>query len=133
MSIKALLFGFFYILVLGLSIQLVFLFLAIGYNDLLKDSPLAASIVRIAFYGLGTVVYFFLMASAGYITASIAKVHVVSHGLVVSIAAIGLSLFSSLKSDEFTWVSLVFFALGVTFTLTGVYRWQRSDNAIKQS
>lgn len=128
MNIKALLFGFFYILTLGLIIQLAFLFLAIGYYDHLKDAPTAAAIVSIASYIVGTVVYFFLMASAGYITASIAKVHVIAHGLAVSITSIGLSLFSSLNTDEFTWVSFVFFTLGILFTLFGAHRWQQSEN-----
>ena len=126
-SIKALLFGFFYVVILGLIIQLVFIFLAMGYTELLKDYPTVEMVARIVSYIIGITVYFLLMATAGFLTASIAKKNTTLHGIIISVSSIGLSLLSSINEDEFTWISLIFFILGVTFTLMGTRRWQQSQ------
>ena len=116
---KALLAGIGSIIFLGLLMQLIFLLLATAYHVYLSEHPELSSIANVMVYVAATCAYFMVMVSGGYITAYFAREQVYKHCLLVSCAVIGLTLFSSIKSGYFTYMSLIFVISGIIFTLIG--------------
>jgi hypothetical protein len=124
-SLKSLLAGFFYIIILGLVIQLVFMFLAMGYTELTKAYPWVSAFGGYVGYAAGIIVYFLLMASGGLLTAVIAKTNVFTHCLIVGSSTTILSVLSSQNNDELTYLSLIFVITGIFFTIAGGEYWKR--------
>jgi hypothetical protein len=122
---KALAAGCATVLVLGLLVQLVFIFLVVGYNAAARNWPLLAPWGRPLAYISGTLVYFGVMAAAGYVTAQLARHHILLHTLVVGSLVTGVSLLSSLGGGKLTLMSLGFFLSGIAFTVTGGLAWRR--------
>lgn len=125
-SLKAFLAGFFYIVILGLVIQLVYMFIAMGYTELTRAYPWISSFGGYIGYAVGICVYFALMASGGVLTAAIAKKHIMPHCLVVGASTTLLSVLSSQNNDELTVLSIVFVITGIAFTITGGEYWKRN-------
>ena len=128
-SLKSLAAGFFYIVILGLTLQLVYMFIAIGYADLSAAYPWIKSIGAYLGYATGIAVFFLLMASGGYITASIAKSRIVIHCCIVGASTTLLSLLSSQNNDELTYLGMLFVVAGIVFTVIGGQYWRRSAQA----
>jgi hypothetical protein len=124
-SWKALLVGCATILVLGLLVQLAFIFVVVGFNAVAGSWPQVAPWGRPLAYVSGALVYFGIMSTAGYITAEIARRHVLLHTFIVGALVTGASLLSSMGSGKLTAMSLVFFLSGLVFALTGGLIWQR--------
>lgn len=129
LSPKSLLAGFFYIVVLGLVIQLVFMFVAMGYTELIKAYPWISAFGGYIGYAIGIAVYFLLMASGGLITAALAKNNILLHCLIVGSSTTALSVLSSQNNDELTYLSLVFVLLGIAFTVAGGEYWKKNYKA----
>lgn len=125
-SLKSLSAGFFYIIILGLVIQLVFMFVAMGYTELTRAFPWISLFGGYIGYAVGIFVYFLLMASGGLITASLAKTNVLPHCFAVGASTTTLSVLSSQNSDELTYLSLIFVVMGIVFTVTGGEYWKRN-------
>lgn len=125
-SLKSILAGFFYIIIFGLLIQLVFMFVAMGYTELTRAYPWVSIFGGYIGYAVGIFVYFLLMASGGIITASLAKTNVLLHCLIVGASTTILSVLSSQNNDELTYFSLIFVVLGITFTIMGGEYWKRN-------
>lgn len=128
-SLKSLLAGFFYIVILGLVIQLVFMFVAIGYTELTKAYPWVAPFGGYVGYATGIVVYFLLMASGGIITASLAKTAIRAHCIAVGASTTLLSVLSSQNNDELTYLSIIFVITGIAFTFIGGEYWKKHNQA----
>jgi hypothetical protein len=64
-------------------------------------------------------VYFLLMATGGFLTASIAKKNMVVMCFLVGISSTGLSVLSSQNFSEYTGFSILFVVLGILFTIAG--------------
>lgn len=128
-SLKSLLAGFFYIVILGLVIQLIFMFLAMGYTELTKAHPWVSTFGGYVGYAVGIVVYFLLMASGGIITASLAKTNILAHCLIVGASTTLLSVLSSQNNDELNTLSLVFVIMGIAFTIAGGEYWKKNYQA----
>lgn len=124
-SWKALLVGCATILVLGLLVQLAFIFVVVGFNAVAAAWPPLASWGRPLAYVSGALVYFGIMSTAGYISAEIARRHVLLHAFIVGSLVTGASLLSSLGSGKLTAMSFVFLLSGIVFALTGGLIWQR--------
>jgi hypothetical protein len=124
-SLKSLLAGFFYIVALGLVIQLIFMFVAMGYTELTNAYPWVSVFGGYVGYIVGIIVYFLLMASGGLLTAAIARKNIVVHCMVVGSSTTLLSVLSSQNNDELTYLSLVFVITGIAFTLAGGEYWKR--------
>jgi hypothetical protein len=123
-SLKSLLAGFFYIVILGLIIQLVYMFIAMGYTELIKVHPWVSLFGGYVGYLAGLIVYFLLMASGGIITAALAKKNILIHCFIVGASTTMLSVFSSQNNDDLNYFSLVFIVLGVIFTIAGGMYWK---------
>ena len=128
-SFKALLIGITSIVIMGLTLQLIFLLLATGYTNLLKEYPEYSSLGTTASYVAGTISYFIIMSLGGYITAHLSKRMIYFHCLIVSGSVVGFSLVSSVKSDNFTYVSVLFAISGLIFTLIGGHAWLKHSLA----
>jgi hypothetical protein len=117
--LKAFLAGFFFIVVFGLCIQLAYMFLAMGYVELVKAFPWVATFGGYVSYLVGIVVYFLLMATGGLLTASIAKKNIVVMCILVGISSTGLSALSLQNAGEYTVFSIIFIVSGILFTIAG--------------
>lgn len=117
--LKAFLVGFLFIVVFGLCIQIAYMFLAIWYVDLVKAFPWIATFSVYVSYLVGIVVYFLLMATGGFLTASIAKKNMLVMCFLVGIASTGLSVLSSQSSSEYLVFSILFIVSGILFTIAG--------------
>ncbi len=117
--LKAFLAGFFFIVIFGLCIQLAFMFLSMGYIELVKSFPEVAIFGGYVSYVVGIVVYFLLMATGGFLTASIAKKNRVVMCFFVGISSTGLSALSLQNFSEYTIFIILFVVLGILFTIAG--------------
>ncbi len=117
--LKAFLAGFFFIVIFGLCIQLAFMFLSMGYIELVKSFPEVAIFGGYVSYVVGIVVYFLLMATGGFLTASIAKKNRVVMCFFVGISSTGLSALSLQNFSEYTIFIILFVVLGILFTVAG--------------
>ena len=78
-SIKAILAGSLFIIVVGLLVELAYVFLAVGYNSLVKSYPFLNEISGYLRYLIGIPIIFFVMFIGGVITADIARQKVLLH------------------------------------------------------
>ena len=117
--LKAYLAGFFFIVVVGLCIQLAYMFLAMGYVYLVTAFPWVATFGGYASYLVGIVVYFLLMASGGFLTTSIAKKKMVVMCSLVGLSSTGLSAFSLQNTSDYTVFIMLFVGSGILFTIAG--------------
>jgi hypothetical protein len=131
-SLKSLLTGFFYIVALGLVIQLAFMFLAMGYTELTKTHPWVSTFGAYVGYSAGIIVYFLLMASGGLLTAALARKNILIHCFIVGASTTSLSVLSSQNNDELTYLSLVFVITGIAFTIAGGEYWKQRYSIERQ-
>ena len=128
-SIKAVIVGSLFIIVVGLFVQLAYVFLAVGYNSLAKTYPFLNDISIYFRYLVAIPVYFLLMFTGGYITADLAKHKVLLHCLAVAFITIGVAMFSALENMymQLTVSGLVISILALASTLAGGWYWQRGE------
>lgn len=124
-SIKAIAIGSLFIIILGLVVQLAYIFLAVGYNDLAKSYPFLNEFGVYFRILIGIPVIFLLMFIGGYITADIAKTKVLLHCLIVALLTVGAMTVSALDQAELTFTGFAVFVLAVASTLAGGLFWRR--------
>ena len=122
---KALAAGCATILALGFLAQLAFIFVVVGYNQAADHWPQLTPWGKPLAYASGSLVYFCIMAAAGYITAHLARQRILLHAGIVGSLVTGVSLLSSLGGGNLTPMSLGFFLSGIVFTFAGALAWQR--------
>lgn len=127
-SIKAILAGSLFIIVVGLLIELVYVFLAVGYSSLAKDYPVLNEIDIYFRYLIGIPVIFVVMFLGGVITADLAKQHVLLHCLVVAFMTIGVMMISAMENMQLTLSGLIVSMLALGATLCGGWYWQRDKS-----
>ena len=125
-SLKAIVLGSLFIIVVGLMIQLAYIFLAVGYANLAKSYPFLNAISGYIRYLLGIPLFFLLMFLGGYITADIAQKKVLLHCALVAVLTVGLMMASALANMELTLSGMFVFALALVATLAGGIYWQRT-------
>ncbi len=126
-SIKAIVIGSLFIIIIGLILQLAYVFLAVGYNDLAKSFPLLNTIGIYLRYLIGIPVIFLITFIGGYITADIARKRVLLHCLIVALLTVGLMTFSALEQAELTLSGFAVFILALASTLAGGLFWQKGQ------
>lgn len=124
-SWKALLIGSIAIIVLGLTVQLVFIFLATGQVVLSRHYPDFATLARVLLYIVGFLGFAAAMLSGGYLTAMYAQRRLITHGVIVGGIAAGLSFWQSLSVGGATVISVLFFLFSILFTVGGALYWGR--------
>ena len=126
-SIKAIVVGSLFIIIVGLVIQLVYVFLAVWYNDLAKGYAFLNEIGIYFRYLLGIPIIFLIMFIGGYITADIAKQKVLLHCLIVALLTVGTMTLSALDQADLTFSGFAVFVLALASTVAGGLFWQRGQ------
>ena len=131
MSIKAILIGVAASIFLGLTLELVFLFLDVSYNYLMKSYPSIVPFKQIFYYIIIIPGFFFVMFTGGYLTSVYANKHTLAHSLAVGLLVCGIALYATGGAYELTWFGLIFVVVGVAFTLVGNFMWKK--NSLKET
>ena len=124
-SIKAIIGGFIAILIMGLLVQLMILFVGVGYFSLVKAFPSLSFLTETT-----TVLVFAVTATiaflGGMLTASLAGKAVVVHCLVVGSMVGTLTLIPSLLDGyEITEKGILFMVIFLLATVVGGLYWEK--------
>ena len=133
-SIKAIVVGSLFIIVVILLLQLAYIFIAVAYNALAKDFPLLNDVSGYFRYLIGIPVFVLIMFVGGYITAYTsnmkssmsAGLHCMAVGLITS----GSMMYSAVENSTLTTTGIVVFILALVATTAGGLYWQ-NDNKLK--
>ena len=126
-SIKAIVAGCVFIIVVILLLQLVYIFIAVGYNALAKDYPYLNDIAGSFRYIIGIPVFVATMFIGGYITANIANTKVLLHCLAVGLTTAGGMIYPTLENSDITTTGIVIFILSIVATAAGGWYWQKGN------
>ena len=130
-SIKAIVAGCLFIIVAILLMQLVFIFIAVGYNALTKDYPLLNDISGSFRYIIGIPAFIVVMFIGGYLTATIADVRVQArillHCIAVGLITTGAMMYSALENTNLTITGILVFLLALVATTAGGLYWQNNN------
>lgn len=129
-SIKAIVAGSAFIIIVMLLLQLVYIFVAVAYNILAKDYPFLNDIAGSFRYIIGIPVFVVIMFIGGYITASIANMtastKVWLHCIVVGLLTSGGMIYPTLENSEITMTGIVVLLLALLATTGGGLYWQKN-------
>ena len=128
-SLKAILAGFFSIIFLGLTFQLIFIMLDVGYNLLMNHYPEIKNYKQIFYYVIGLPGFFLVMATGGYLTSYYARKNIIAHTILVAASTCGLALYSSINEDQLTLTGIIFFVAGIFFATIGCLYWQKNNSS----
>lgn len=127
-SIKAILAGSLFIIIIILVIQLAIIFLMVGYNHLATSLPLLHEI-RIYFrYIVAYPLFFVVLFIGGYLTAVISQTRVLLHCFLVGFITIGISMSSAVEYMDVTLTGMLMIFLALLAVMAGGLYWQRSQN-----
>lgn len=124
-SIKAVFAGLFFIVVFTLVLQLVFLFLAVGYNALVVDYPFLDGIQGYFRYLVGMPVAMVIMFFGGYVTASVAGSKPLVYSAVTGLLALALAIVPVLENFVLTPEGAVTLAAALLITMAGGWFWRK--------
>ncbi len=134
-SIKAIVVGSVFILIVILLLQLLYIFIAVAYNALAKDFPLLNDIAGSFRYIIGIPVFIAVMFAGGFITAYIANMQtrakVLMHCMAVGLITAVCMLYPTLETSEITTTGIVVFILAIVATTVGGLYWQKNNEAIQ--
>ena len=130
-SIKAIVVGSLFIVVVFLILQLSYVFIAVGYNTLAADFSFLKEITGIFRYLIGLPILVLVMFVGGYITAGIANVHdnfkVWLHSFTVGFITVGGMMYSLLENSRLTLIGIVVFILALSASSVGGFFWLRDN------
>lgn len=137
-SIKAIVVGSLFIVIVFLILQLAYVFIVVGYNALAVDFPFLKDISGIFRYLLGLPVLIVTMFIGGYITADIANVHsnikVWLHCFSVGFITFGGMMYSAMEKSSLTLTGIVVFILALSASSAGGFFWLRGHrNKLEKS
>lgn len=130
-SIKAVIAGCLFIVLVILLLQLVYIFIAVGYNALAQDFPLLNDISKYFRYIIGIPVFVAIMFTGGYVTASIANIHSSSkvwlNSITVGLITVGGMMYSAMENASLTVTGIVVAVLALSATSAGGLYWLRGN------
>ncbi len=126
-SIKAIVLGSLFIVVVILLLQLAYIFIAVGYNALAKSYPYLHEISGIFRYLVGIPVFVVIMFIGGYITADIAGERVLLHALAVGVLTSSGMIIPTLEYASLTITGVVIFILAVGASMAGGWHCQKAN------
>jgi hypothetical protein len=127
-SIRAIVAGSLFIIVVILLMQLAYIFIAVGYNSLAKHYPFLNDISGYFRYFIGIPVFMLTMFVGGYITAHVATTRVLLHCIAVGAITAGGMIWLAMKNSNLTLTGIAIFILAMVATAAGGLYWKR-DNA----
>ena len=126
-SIKAIIIGGIFIVVSLLLLQLLYLFLAVAFNQLLLDHPVLAETSAYLRYIVGIPVLLLIMFYGGYLTAEFADRKEVLHSTIVGLLLCAGMLALALQNSQLTVAgALVSLFLVLSASAGGAY-WKRQQ------
>ena len=128
-SIKAIVVGSVFILVVLFMLGLIYIFMAVGFNSLAADFQFLNDITGLFRYLIGIPVFLLTMFAGGYITASIANMQtnlkVWFHCLAVGLISIGGMMSSAMEYSNLTSSGIVLIILALSASSAGGFYWLR--------
>ena len=126
-SIKAIIIVSVFVVVTLLFLQLIYVFVAVGYIKLAAYFPFLNNIAGLFRYLVGIPVYMITMFVGGYITASIAgfytNIKVWIHCLAVGLITVGGMMYSTMEYSSLTITGVVISALALGAISAGGFYW----------
>ena len=129
-SIKAIVAGSVFIIIVILLMQLAYIFVAVGYNSLAKDYPLLNDIAGSFRYLIGIPLFMVIMFFGGYITADFAREKVLLHCIAVGLITAACMIVPTLDNANLTLTGVVVFILAIGATLAGGVYWQKANKIV---
>ena len=130
--LKAIVVGCVFILITILTLQLVYIFVAVAYNALAQDYPVLNDIVGIFRYIIGIPVFIAVMFIGGYLTANIANmgsgVKVTLLCTSVALITAGGMIYPTLQTASLTTTGIVIFILSLLATVGGGLYWLKTKD-----
>ncbi|MDH5435403.1 MAG: hypothetical protein OEX83_01470 [Gammaproteobacteria bacterium] len=130
-SIKAIMAGSIFILVILFLLGFTYVFIAVGYNKLAADFPFLNDISGLFRYFVGIPVFIATMFTGGYFTASIANMHsnikVWFHCLSVGVITVAAMLYSTMDYSSLTITGVVVFILALSASSAGGFYWLKDN------
>ena len=134
--LKAIVVGCVFILITILTLQLVYIFVAVAYNALAQDYPVLNDIVGIFRYLIGIPVFIAIMFIGGYLTANIADMETgVKAGIKVTLLTMSVGLitaggmiYPTLQTASITTTGVVIFILALLATAAGGLYWLKGKS-----
>ncbi|MDH5517483.1 MAG: hypothetical protein OEY36_06650 [Gammaproteobacteria bacterium] len=131
-SIKAIIAGSVFILVVLMLLGLIYIFIAVGYNALAADFPFLNDITGLFRYLVAIPLFMVTIFTGGYITASIANTHdkikVWLHCLTVGLITVGGTLAFAMSYSNLTLTGVVVIILALSASSAGGLYWLRGNN-----
>lgn len=128
-SIKAIVAGSLFVVIVFIILQLAYVIIAVGYNTLVADFPFLKDITGVFKYLVGLPVLIVTMFIGGYITADIADMHtnikVWLHCFAVGFIAVGGMMYSASGNSSLTLTGIVIIVLAIIASSAGGYYWLR--------
>lgn len=128
-SIKAIVAGSLFVVIVNLLLQLVYIFLAVGYNALAQDYVFLNDISGSFRYIIGIPVFTAIMFVGGYITAELARVKVLLHCVAVALITVGAMIIPTLETSNLTLTGIIVIMLALGGTSAGGLYWQKERHS----
>jgi len=132
-SIKAIVAGSAFIIIVILFLQLAYIFIAVGYNALAEDYPLLNEISGYFRYIIGIPVFVATMFVGGYIAANIANmdanIKAWLHSFTVGLITVGGMMYSAMQTSNLTATGIVVIILALSASSAGGLYWQIASKA----
>jgi len=126
-SIKAIVAGSLFIILVILLMQLAYIFIAVGYNSIAKHYPFLNEISGYFRYFIGIPVFLLTMFFGGYITAHVANTRVLLHCMTVGMITAGGMILLAMKNSNLTLTGIAIFILAIIATTAGGLHWKRDN------
>ena len=124
-SFTAIIAGSLFIIIAILCLQLLYIFVAVGYNAMAKDYAVLNDISWIFRYLIGIPLFIVTMFIGGYITAHIASKKALLHCIVVALITVSAMIIPTLETASLTATGVVVILLALGGTSAGGLYWDR--------
>ena len=118
-SLKAILSGIIFIFIAALLMQLAYLFIAVGYNNLAKDYPYLKEISWVFRYLVAIPAFLGIMFAGGYLTSLIANSKGLLHSGFVGSVTMFTMVWFALGNAELSLKGIIINLLFVVFAVFG--------------
>lgn len=120
-SLKSITAGISFIIIAILLMQLAYLIIIVGFNNLAKDYPSLNNINGTVGYLITTSVLIFIMFLGGYITALLAEKKKLLHCSIVGLITTGVMMWMALENSKLTSNGILINGLMLVSTIIGGY------------
>lgn len=124
-SLKAIVSGVLFIIIVTLVLQLIFLLLAVSYAELAQDYPVLQSVRGYFRYVVGIPVALLVMFLGGYLTAAIARTRVIVHCIITATISLLIAIVPALDYSSITIMGAFTLGASFAFTVLGGWYWYR--------